>query len=317
MEEAFILAWQEGNATILSNNIFFNSTDKPELSFSYDTLICESPTNVYFRMLGENQFLLSEEQVEECRQFCENYFRSGDYHVYAYDKADNNLYRGYILKSECEKKGYGYVTDSAPDNLTSSWNEMEQSWTSYYAVITDEGKLITNVSTLACPSCVLFLTEEEYKAMPARIHETDSWDFTTETWVDKRDLGTLKKEVILELRNQFEALRWRANSAFVPAYEQDTWRIQLAEAEDWKSSGGTAHTPYIDAFLAAREDADIPTKEELVTDIIANNEVYVTAMAVTNAKQWKYLKAIQQASDGYAVDALREEFLSYVREALA
>lgn len=317
MEKNFILVWQDNTATILSNSVFFKSAVKPALSFSFDTLICEAPTDVYFRMVGENQFLLTEEQVEECRQFCEAYFKNGDYNVFAYDPADNNLYRGYVLKSECEAKGWSYVLDSAPDNLTASWDDDAKKWRTYYAVITDDGRLIEKVSTLACPKCVLFLTEEEFKALPPRTRSTDSWDFATESWADKRELPKLKKEAILELRNKFEALRWRAASAFVPAYEQDTWRVQLAEAEAYKSLGVDADTPYIDAFLTAREDAEVPSKEALVEDIIANNKAYVIAMATVNAKQWKYLKAVQTAQTGYEVDALKEEFLAYAKEALA
>lgn len=320
----FILTYQNGVTTILSNNVFFNSDVKPTLSFSFDTLICESPTNVYFRMLGDNQFLLTEEEILECKDMCSQYYLTGNYNVYAYDPNDNNLYKGYIKKSECEEKNYKYVVDKAPDGLTASYNEETSSWIVYYAAITDEGNLIENVQLLNCPKCVLFLTKEQFDVFPKKNKTTDSWDFTTESWVDKRDLAKLKKESSLNCRNQFEAIRWKANEKFIPQFEQDTWIHQVEEARKYTEAKNYAlnnsvesinvDTPYIDTFLQYREDDNIPTKDELVADILDNHTKYLQAMAKVNAKQWYYLKKIEKASTGYEIDDVNTEIKNYINE---
>ena len=326
----FILTYQNGVTTILSNNVFFNSDIKPTLSFSFDTLICESPTNVYFRMLGDNQFLLTEEEILECKDMCSQYYLTGNYNVYAYDPNDNNLYRGYIKKSECEEKNYKYVVDNAPDGLTASYNEETNSWVVYYAVITEEGNLIENVQLLNCPKCVIFLTKEQFDEFPKKNKETDSWDFVTESWIDKRDLTKLKKESSLNCRNKFEAIRWHENEKFIPQFEQDTWIHQVEEARRYMETKNyildtnpeisteiSVDTPYIDAFLQYREDDNIPSKEELVVDILNNHTKYLQAMAKVNAKQWFYLKKIEKASTGYEIDDINIEIENYINSRIA
>ena len=314
--EAVVLIWQNGEAVIFSRSAFYRSPVKPALPFSFDELVCESPANVYFRMLDGTQFLLSEEEVEACRAFCENFAESGDCPVYAYDPADGNLYRGRMTQAECGAKGYAWVTDSRPESAAAAWDEEAGAWKLYYAAITEDGTLLTAIDSVDCPSCALFLTREEYEAMPARVHDTDSWDFASETWADRRDLAKLKKEAVLELRNLFEGVRWKRMNEFVPQYEQDTWRIQLEEARAL-SADKNAETPYMDAFLAARTDDAVPGREELAAGILANSSAYVQAMAEVNARQWGFMKAVQGAEDGYAVDAQREAFRTWVQEALS
>lgn len=316
MPEAVVLIWQNGEAVIFSGGAFFRSPVKPALSFSFDELVCESPSNVYFRMLDGTQFLLSEEEVEECRRFCENFAASGDCPVYAYDPADGNLYRGRMTKAECGEKGYAFVADSRPESAAAAWDEEAGEWKLYHAAITEDGALLLNIDSVNCPSCAVFLTREEYEALPAREHDTDSWDFASETWVDRRDLEKLKKDAVLELRNLFEGVRWKRMREFVPQYEQDTWRIQLDEARAF-TADHSASTPYMDAFLAARTDASVPDRGALAADILANHETYVKAMAEVNARQWSFMKAVQSAATGYDVDALCEEFRTVVHEALS
>lgn len=312
-----ILVWQNNEAIIHTHNTVFTSTIKPVLSFVYDELYCEQPTSAYFYTAHGRQFSLTDEQIQECFAFCENFYENGDYNVYAYDPSDYNLFKGFLLKSECIAKDYKYVVDKAPENLTASWNEASQEWITYYAVITENGTLIKDIATTACDKCVVFLTKEEFHKLPVREHDTDSWDFATESWVDKRDLTQLRKNSILKIRNSFEAVRWKAISEFVPVYEQDTWRIQLAEAQAFLELGSEADTPYIDTFLSERSDITKPSKAELVQDILENHALYVKAMARVNAKQWDFMKAIDTADTGYAVDAVMRDMHIYVQDRLS
>ena len=305
-----ILVWQDEEATIFSNNAFFKSPTKPKLSFDFDVLICESPTNVFFRVLDKNQFLLTELQIEECKKYCDNFYNLGDYHVYAYNPNDLNIYKGYILKSECEKHGYKWIVDKRPESNAASYNEKTNEWTIYYASITENGWVSTNITQIG-QSVVKLLTKEEYDKLPPKPHSTDSWDFVSESWIDKRDLALLKKEAILNLREHFEGVRWKAMNEYVPQYEQDMWRVQLEEAKNWLTNKN-ASTPYIDTFLANRTDNKVPSKKELVEDIIKNNNSYIQEIAKVNAKQWSYMKEIQNASDGYSIDDIQNRFIEYI-----
>lgn len=307
--EDFILNYQDGVQTVLSDGIFFKTEQKPELSFTFDALFCESPTNVYFYMAGENQILLSEEQIEEIQNYCYAYSITGDYSVFAYDPNDNNMYKGNILKSEAISKGYKWTITEVPENLTCSFDEANNKWITYYAAILDDGRLLENIAVLNCNHCVIFLTKTQFDLLPKKTKETDTWDFVNEKWVDKRDLSQVKYVAVLEMRNQFEAVRWKMNGEFVPVFEQDTWRIQLDEALSWKKDN-SVETVYIDTYLSNMKLSNT-SKEELVDKIIQKNTKYVIAMAKTNAVQHDFKTRIEQATTGYEVDYIVSEIQEY------
>ena len=311
--DSFILVWQKGRVHVLSDGIMLNGVNKPELSFSYDDLICESPTGNYFRMLNEQLTPLTDEQIEECFHFCQSFPEQGDYHVFAYAPEEDNLCQGIMLKSEASAKGLNWTLVELPaDGRACKWDAGQGVWIPLVAALTGDGGLIMDPSVNVCPSCVQYLTQEEYDALPKREHETDSWDFVKECWADKRDITQLKKDVLLELRNLYEGVRWKAMSAFVPQYEQDTWRVQLEEARAWQADS-SVETPYMDAFLSFRTDEDVPSKAELAADIIANNTRYVQTMAQVNAEQWGWMKQLEKAQTGYEVDAVQASFQARTR----
>lgn len=311
----FLLQYQNNRTNILSHDILFIDNIKPNFSFNYDELICESSTNLYFYILDDKQINLDEKQIEEVSTFCENYYLNGDYNVYTYDPSDDNLFKGILSKSEAERLGYKYVINIGPESSAAKYDENTNSWINYYAAFTDNGSLAINVSSANCLKCVQFLTKEEYDNLPEREHPTDSWDFVTESWVDKRDLEKLKIDTIAETRNRYEQVRWYKLKKYIPQYEQDTWRIQLDEALKY-TSDKSSNTPYIDTFLEYREDENKPTKEELVQDIISNNEIYIKEIAKINAEQWTYMKNIESAETGYDVDSIRRKMLDYTSEVL-
>lgn len=309
----FIFVYQNGFSNIFSEGVFFKSEIKPEFSFKYDTLICESPSSVFMIVHGDKQFVMTESQIKEVQKYCYDFKQNGDYNVYAYDPADGNLYKGFILKSEAVQKNYSYVIEPAPENLSCAYNAEKNDWTTYYAAFLEDGTLLTDIAFLDCDKCVQFLTKEEFEALPKKPHDTDQWDFVRSAWVDKRDLEKLKKDVRLNLRNKMEAIRWKEAGYFTPQYEQDTWRIQLDEALHYKKDAEYP-TPYIDTFLEQRTDNGKPSKAKLVDDIIDNHNKYVVAAAKANAIQWNFLKRIDNALSGYAVDAISNELEEYFAE---
>ena len=189
--EDFILNYNSNDGTTIAyGNTVYHSKVKPNLSFSFNQLYCESATNVYFTMEGDIQTLLTDKQINECKNYVENYYETGDFNIYAYDPEDNNFYKGFILKSEAKSKGYKW-TETEPENEACSWNEYAKKWKYYYAYITDSGLLQVNIDSIP-PTCVLVLTKAEFDKFPKQIHETDRWDFTNEKWIDIRNLEQLK-----------------------------------------------------------------------------------------------------------------------------
>lgn len=300
--EDFILNYNSNDGTTIAyGNTVYHSKVKPNLSFSFNQLYCESATNVYFTMEGDIQTLLTDKQINECKNYVENYYETGDFNIYAYDPEDNNFYKGFILKSEAKSKGYKW-TETEPENEACSWNEYAKKWKYYYAYITDSGLLQVNIDSIP-PTCVLVLTKAEFDKFPKQIHETDRWDFTNEKWIDIRNLEQLKTVYISEIRAMFEDVRWKFLKERVQQCEQDTWRIQLEEAKNWKQDNSWP-TPYIDTFLENRIDANKPTKEELVNDILQNSDDYIRTVAKVNAMQWNYIKKIENCNDGYSADLI-------------
>lgn len=316
MSMDFILVWQAGTCNVLCGNTFLHSPEKPGLSFSFDELVCESPTNVYFKVVGNTQIILTEDEIIECHEYCDKFIENGDYVVFAYDPNDSNLFIGELTKQECEAKGYRWVIDSTPETPVCSYDESTNKWVNFVAALTEDGILIVNPSQNS-KKFVQFLTEAQLNNFPKPERDSDVWDFATENWMDKRDINRVRKEAMIDLRNNFDAMRWRESGGFVTAYEQGTWQYQLNEAKAYLADN-TAETPYIDAFISARDDTDIPTKQALCEDIIANHNSYLIAQAKTSARIWHYLKLIESANTCYEIDDIRtnytKEIDTYLKE---
>ena len=304
--EQFILVWQGGVCSVLCGNIFLHSSEKPNLPFAFNELVCESPTGVYFRTIGNKQAMLTDAEIIACRQYCEGFIENGEYMVFAYDPNDSNLFVGEIGKKECDAAGFKWVLDTAPEMPVSSYDETSGEWIPYVAALTDEGHLIENPQTNS-RNFVQYFTQRELAIFPKPNRDSDTWDFVSEQWVDRRDIERVRKEAILDLRSNYDIMRWRKSGGFVTAYEQGTWRDQLDEAKAYLSDSN-AETPYIDAFLNARDDNGIPSKQELCEDILANHRNYLRAQAETSARIWHYKKLIQAASTCSEVDSIRATF---------
>lgn len=301
-----ICVWDGVTGRVLSEGVLFTTGVKPDVGFDYETLYYETPFHraVVFDAHGERP--LTEEEISGIRVYCEGFAAANDYLVQAYEE-DTGVYAGEMLKSEASAKGYGYRYAEVPEHAAMKWTGA--AWETIHAVIMEDGNLALRPSGI-CNRCVKFFTFEEFEKFPARPSPVHVYDFALEAWVDKRDLEQLKKDVSWQIRNTFEAIRWGEAGTFVPQYEQDTWAVQIAEAENWLKDAARP-TPYIDTFLARRTDGAVPTKEELCKDILANHAAYVTAVAGVNAVQWKFLKDIQACADNAAVDALLESLKKF------
>ncbi len=307
--EDFILNYTEDEKSIIGyDNNIYHSDVKPSLSFLYDSLYCETPTNIYFYVLNDIQHELSSKQIDECYAYAKDFHANGDYKVYAYDPNENYNYQGYMLKSVASSLSYRW-TEIQPESDASFWNKNAKKWEQYYAALDEFGYMRIEIDRL-CKSCVMFFTKEQYDKFPKPKHDVDTWDFISEKWVDKRNIDDLKYQYTRDIRDLFEQVRWYALDEYVPPYEQDTWRIQLDEAKAYLADE-TVETPYMDTFLNVRTDADKPTKKELARDIVENSKQYTIKVAEITGYQWNFLKKLQSCTTGYACDDVFSDVLKY------
>ena len=310
-EELTIITYVNNTAIIIYNELRFDTNIKPELSFQFDTLYYEPPTNHFVKGINNEFFELTEEEKSECNTYCKTYVENADYPVYAYD--DKFIFVGRILKSEAISKNYGYTILEEPGHVVSKY--VTDHWEPVVAIIMDDGSLRLNPGG-RCERCVLFFTEEEWNEFPKQPTSDYIYDITNQEWIDPRKIADVLHETQLEIRNYFEAVRWKEWGKYIPQYEQLTWRDQIEEAQNYleyiNTENITVETPYIDTFLTERTDENKPTKEELCNDILDNNKKYKIAMATVNAKQWNYLKRAEACTTNTELDAIRDEIRKLV-----
>lgn len=310
-EELTIITYVNNTAIIIYNELRFDTNIKPELSFQFDTLYYEPPTNHFVKGINNEFFELTEEEKSECNTYCKTYVENADYPVYAYD--DKFIFVGRILKSEAISKNYGYTILEEPGHVVSKY--VTDHWEPVVAIIMDDGSLRLNPGG-RCERCVLFFTEEEWSEFPKQPTSDYIYDITNQEWIDPRKIADVLHETQLEIRNYFEAVRWKEWGKYIPQYEQLTWRDQIEEAQNYleymNTENITVSTPYIDTFLTERTDENKPTKEELCNDILNNNKKYKIAMATVNARQWNYLKRAEACTTNTELDAIRDEIRKLV-----
>lgn len=300
-EELTIVTYVNNKSIIIYNDLRFDTDIKPELSFQFDTLYYEPPTDHFVKGINNEYFELTEEEKQECDTYCRTYVNTADYPVYAYD--EKFIFVGRILKSEAIAKNYGYTILEEPGNVVSKY--VIDHWEPIVAIIMDDGTLRLNPGG-RCEKCILFFTENEWKVFPEQPTSDYIYDITNQEWIDPRKFANVLHETQLEIRNYFEAIRWKEWGKYIPQYEQLTWRDQIEEAQNYLADQ-TVETPYIDTFLNERTDINKPTKQELCSDILNNNKQYKIAMAKVNAKQWNYLKRAESCTTNAELDEIRVE----------
>lgn len=319
------LTWANGVGTVVTQDYTFHSDEKFDLGFDYESLYYEPILGNAMKLVlrtskdtdgndivEPKMVKLTVEEINTIEEFCIKYIDIANYIVFAYDP-ENGLYAGSILKSEAIEKGFKWTIIGAPNFEASKW--VDNNWVRLKATILETGHMNIDPVTI-CNLCIMGLTEEEYNAWPPRPNEHYVWDFREEKWVDRRELSTTIYNALLSVRTNFEAARWRTYGKYIPQYEQSTWMDQCLEAQAFLDDPST-ETPYLDTFLANREDDYIPTKEELAKDVLTNHKEWKVVMAKINAKQWNYLKKIEHAATCADVDRFQKEATEWCNKQLA
>ncbi len=276
---------------------FFMQNEAPELSFDFNQILYDEDTEQRQYTTNGNQELLqlNELQIAEIQDYLNYYMDEHDYTVHAYVEP-YNLFEGTMPVSMAKEKGYSYRINEMPTQKCPKWDEEKQKWVECILLIMDDGTPNWYPESI-CPHCVKGFTYDEVQLLPEQPSPFYIWDLKTDTWADPRTLEEAKRDAYVSIRADFEVRRHEHSpyGYFIGDYESITWQTQFEEAKHWLEDNSYS-TPYIDAFLSARTDVNIPTKEEFCNDVITNHNEFLTAMARINAEQWKYLALVKKAT---------------------
>lgn len=300
----YILTWSNGFGKVSSGEYLFDLASAPELSFEFDALYYETPTNLAFKVIGDEQIALTEEETALCKDYCDRFLEEADYPVEAYE-TDSALYRGTMLKSEALEKEYPYVIGDVPDHPVSK--RVGDAWVRIAALIRSNGSYVLMPDSV-CDACVLFFTAEEWEAHSKPARSTEHWDFATETWKDYRTLEEAKKEADSWIRSLYTARRVELMGSG-PYQELASWPWQIDEAKAWNTDH-EASTPFIDAMLAEMNtnEATATTKESLVASILKyTSPEWLAKIGTVHGEMYVQISLLRHAETLAEVDAITDE----------
>ncbi len=299
-----MLTWDGLAMRIISGGFKLLSDERPLLAFPFDKVYYEPEAGNSFKIMPDNSRVqLTELEIEDVEDFCETFWQFNDFTVHAY--SDSGLYEGAVQKSYAEENGLSYRVNEVPDHPASKWTG--ERWERVAITILDNGDVQEWPESI-CPHCVLGYTQEESAIIGQRPSVYHKWDIAHACWVDGRTLEEAKIEAASSIRVEFELVRHRMSTEkyYVPSYETETWTWQVLEARAWLADNAS-ETPYIDAFLAARTDENVPTKQALCEDILTNNRAFLAAMAQVSGLLWGFLARVKNAVTNEECVALQEE----------
>lgn len=236
-----------------------------------------------------------------------------EYQIYAYEK-ESKIFIDTMPKRIALQKDYGWTLTEIP-SFDKSYKWTNNQWEPIVVIIRSDGSL-TFKTEYICEQCVLFFTQEEWNDFPqpptypnaslyGYAYTVYSYDFATDTWVDKRVFSELFKMVEATLRNYFEDKRVEIWGAHIKSYEKETWQDQVYEARNYIKDN-TFETPAIDTYLQYIENK--MDKIDLCNRIITNNLDFSKMAMHVNAIQKNWLNKLNLVTNNSEIDSLFEKF---------
>lgn len=306
----YLLTWDGSKGNIISGGWFLSTDEKFLLSFDYGSLYYEPATFVAFYTSENdpsNRMDLTEEQIAEIKDLCDNWWEEQDFLVQAYDK-ESGLFLGTLYRKLADREGLHFRVNEIPEHPASKWNGT--SWERIALAVYENG------STMRYPEgisgdCIWGYTEEEASKLPESPSFRHHFNIVTEQWYDPRTLERARFDALSSTRARFELVRHNSmkDNVYVPSYEAETWTWQVMEAKAWLEDESSA-TPYIDAFLSARTDT-VPSKREFCEDVIRNHNAFLNMVASVNAAQWSFISRIKKATTNEECDVIYNEAVSF------
>lgn len=304
--------WTGNSGYILtSEDLLFTIEEKPKFSFPYESMTVDSATGEAYitahGLIDENGNIpiivinLNEDQINEVRTYCLNFIDTEDYLVNTYD--NEYIYRGQMLKSEALAIGLKYVIDKQPTNQFSKWSPEKNEWLPVYVVFKEDGYPVF-AQEYPMDDDMVFMTKEEWDALPEQPSSVYSLDFTTNTWADKRVLEKVKFDAIMDVRIYFEHQASRTGKGRTNPSEYPTWQIQYQEAKAFLENE-EAKTPFLDGFL---EENGFLDKKELCQRILEDyTDEAIKSQGRQHGKMYNYINRIKMAATNAEVDNIIKE----------
>ena len=298
----YILTFSNGFGKVSSGEYLFDINSVPILPFAFDALYYETPTQLAFKVVNGVQIALTDEEIAACCAYCDGYLKNGDYPVQSYE-AESGLYRGVMLKSEAEEKGYYHILDDIPEHPVSK--RVGNSWERIAAIIRSDGSYVLMPASV-CDACVIFMTAAEWEAHSKPVRNTERWDFATETWKDDRTVEEAKKSADEWIRQAFVMKRQEIMGS-APYQELASWSWQLSEAQAWKVDNGTS-TPFLDAVLAAlNAEAVTVSKTELVDSVLKySSSEWMQAIGKVHGEMYVQIHKLREMNTLSEIDQLTD-----------
>lgn len=300
----YILDWNGVNGKILSKDYIFTIDTKPKLSFDYLSLYYETESGLkIYRILGDrNDYTLNDEQIKECKDYCDKFIDVMDYPVLAY-RPEDYVYVGQMLKSAAVSNGYKYIiSENIPTDpfckivdgyFLPVYCAFDESGKPYYNPVNDSSKFVK------------VLSKDEYDKLPERKNLISYFNFVTEQWEDKRDHERTKFNAKLEIRGYYEHDFIRTEGR-VPSFEMGTWETQYREAENWLKDNSYP-TPFIDAMLP--EIKSIKIDKQTLCEKILNHytEDQFKKAGKYHGEMYDYIYRVEKAETNEEIDEIVTE----------
>lgn len=299
----YILTFSNGFGKVSSGEYLFDINSVPILPFAFDALYYETPTQLAFKVVNGVQIALTDEEIAACCAYCDGYLKNGDYPVQSYE-AESGLYRGVMLKSEAEEKGYYHVLDDIPEHPVSK--RVGNSWERIAAIIRSDGSYVLMPASV-CDACVIFMTAAEWEAHSKPVRNTERWDFATETWKDDRTLEQAKKSADAWIRGVYVEQRTELMGNG-PYQELASWPWQIEEAKAWQTDY-KASTPFLDGVLTAlnADESTATTKAALVASVLKyTSSEWLGAIGQVHGEMYVQLTKLRAAETLEEIDALTD-----------
>lgn len=288
-----LLIWSDGTGRAGTTTLMLDIDQKPNLPFAFDALYYEPDTGMTIKTKTGKQYGLTRGEQRLCASLAEQIVDEADYLVHAF--AEDLVFAGPMLKSEALKQGLSWCF-YAPEHPASKC--INDKWVRVVAVIMDNG-ILKEMPEGVCQLCVLHFTDAEWADHPKPNTAFETWDFKTETWVDKRTLPSVQADACDLIRRIMEGTRQASLHNQVPELERETWPRQEAEARAWMTDQ-TVATPFLDALLRERT----LTKEQLCTSVISNADKAWVVLAYIHNLQWQWFDRVKACTTVPEVDAL-------------
>lgn len=312
-----VITWTGTSGRVCSDGILFDVDKKPNLGFEYDTLYYEplAAFNFYTTSSkdaeGQDVVIkveLTEDNVEACIKYCDEFIEKEDYEVAAYNS--DNVFVAVVMKSAAIANGVKYSITERPTTPIAKFDEATGKFAPIYAAFKDDGFPLFNI-TAPTDDMVLFLTLEEWKLLPERPSFRYALDFATDTWKDNRELDRVKSDALMTVRLYFEHEAIRTNSGFRTSLEMSQWSIQEQEASAYLKDN-TVSTPFLDGFLSKNPTI---TKLDLCERIISDYEAAtLKAQGEQHGEMYSYIYRIKDATTNAAVDAITDEVFARTKK---